>query len=87
MKCLKHYIEPLLPLRIVAIAHTNETVTILREQLLRAFVPWFEMQKRAHNANNLPPSSARLKPHLADRSDWLLTEGHCLRFFRSERSR
>jgi hypothetical protein len=38
-----HGLEPLLTLRIVAIAHTDKTVTILREQLLRAFLAWFEM--------------------------------------------
>ena len=38
-----HGLEALLPLRIEALAHTHESVTILREQLLRAFLPWFEM--------------------------------------------
>src|SRR5262245_49885435 len=38
-----HGLEALLPLRIVAIAHTDKTVTILREQLLRAFLAWFEI--------------------------------------------
>src|SRR5262252_5697623 len=38
-----HGLEPLLPLRIVAVAHTDKTVTILREQLLRAFLARFEM--------------------------------------------
>src|SRR2546430_2418515 len=32
-----HGLEPLLPLCIVAVAHTDETVPILRKQLLRAF--------------------------------------------------
>src|SRR6266852_7903399 len=31
-------LEPLLPLHIVTIAHTHETATILREQLLRTFL-------------------------------------------------
>jgi hypothetical protein len=39
-----HGFEPLLPLRIVAIAHADEAVTVLREELLRAFLAWLEMQ-------------------------------------------
>src|SRR5262245_42290063 len=48
-----HGLEALLPLRIITIAHTHETVTILREQQLRAFPTWFEMQKRSHNTASL----------------------------------
>ncbi len=36
-------LEPLLPLRIVTIAHADKTVTILHEQLLRAFLVRLEM--------------------------------------------
>ena len=35
--------EPLLPLRIIAIAHADRTVIILREQLLGAFLARFGM--------------------------------------------
>ena len=38
-----HGLAPLLPLRIVALAHTDKTVTILREQLIRVFLARFEM--------------------------------------------
>ena len=38
-----HGFEPLLPLGIVAIAYSNKTVTVLREQLLRPFLARFEM--------------------------------------------
>src|SRR5713226_4575772 len=38
-----HGFEPLLPLRIVAIAHTHEPVSVLSEQLLRPFLARFEM--------------------------------------------
>ena len=40
--------EPLLSLRIVAIAHRDEAVTILREQLLGALLARFEMQAYPH---------------------------------------
>ncbi len=36
-----HGLETLLPLRIVAIVHTHESVTILREQLLRTSLTLF----------------------------------------------
>lgn len=39
-----HGLEPLLPLRIVPIAHTDEAVTVLREKLFRALLAWLEMQ-------------------------------------------
>jgi hypothetical protein len=44
-----HSLAPLFLLRIVAIAHTHETITILREQLLHAFLLRFEMQYGSHN--------------------------------------
>src|SRR5712691_11148512 len=56
-----HGLEPLLPLCIVAVAHTHETVTILREQLLRAFLTRFEMQTRSHNAVSLSHFPGLLK--------------------------
>jgi len=39
-----HGFEPLLPLRIVAIAHADEAVTVLREELLRPLLARLEMQ-------------------------------------------
>ncbi len=39
-----HGFEPLLPLRIVAIAHADEAVTVLREELFRALLARLEMQ-------------------------------------------
>jgi len=42
-----HGFEPFLPLRIVAIAHTDQTVTILREEVLCALLAWLEMQPYA----------------------------------------
>jgi hypothetical protein len=39
-----HGFEPLLPLRVVAITHADEAVTILREKLLRALLARLEMQ-------------------------------------------
>src|SRR5882724_1051082 len=43
-----HGLEPLLALRIVAIPHADEAVSVLREQLLRAFLAGLEMQARPH---------------------------------------
>src|SRR5437899_747004 len=69
-----HSLEPLLLLRIITIAHTDETVAILRQQLLRAFLARFEMQARAHTGATLsqyPPclcnlsSIGDLRPSLA----------------------
>ena len=39
-----HGLKPFLPLRVVAIAHTDEAVTVLREELLRALLARLEMQ-------------------------------------------
>ena len=39
-----HGFEPLLPLCIVAIAHADEAVTVLREELFRALLARLEMQ-------------------------------------------
>jgi hypothetical protein len=52
-----HGLEALLPLRIEALAHTHESVTILREQWLRAFLPWFEMEEYPHHATPYHPFS------------------------------
>jgi len=49
-----HGLEALLPLRIVAIAHTDETVALRREQLFRAFLARFEMEESMHHANKVP---------------------------------
>src|SRR6266571_2983478 len=66
--------SPLHLLRIITIAHTDETVAILRQQLLRAFLARFEMQARAHTGATLsqyPPclcnlsSIGDLRPSLA----------------------
>jgi hypothetical protein len=51
-----HSLAPLFLLRIVAIAHTHETITILREQLLRAFLPRFEI----HNIVHITPQAITL---------------------------
>jgi hypothetical protein len=39
-----HRLEPLLPLRIVTIAHADEAVTVLRQKLLRPLLARLEMQ-------------------------------------------
>src|SRR6266849_249860 len=39
-----HGFEPLPPLRIVAIAHADEAVTVLGEELLCALLSWIEME-------------------------------------------
>src|SRR5574341_1070770 len=43
-----HGLEPLFLLRIVAIPHADQTVPVLREQLLGAFLAWLEVQPRPH---------------------------------------
>ena len=49
-----HGFEPLLPLRIVAIARTDETVALRREQLFRTFLTRFEMEESLHHAKKVP---------------------------------
>ena len=51
-----HGLKAFLPLRIVAIAHTDETVALRSEQLSRAFLVRVEMEESTPYDNKVPNS-------------------------------
>ncbi len=51
--------EPLPPLRVVAVAHADETITVLGDKLLRALLPRLEMQPDAQRRRSGRPPSCR----------------------------